>query len=152
MDYIDIHNEPRKIEWDDIYYELDKNINDKYIVSSESNDINDYIDCFFHHLMDDSDCKKLVITYGIYKTLQLVKTLQGDDIQINEIEVNTYRYMAKTIIKHLTYQNDILANINNGGYLPHYAIDDDTVSNNDTVINDDTASNNDTVIYQFDAW
>jgi hypothetical protein len=150
MDYIDIHNEPRKIRWDDIYYELDKNINDKYIVSSGTNDINYYIDCFFYNLMDDFDCKELVIKYGIYKTLQLVKTLQGYDIQIKEIDENTYRYMAKTIIKHLTYQNDILANVNNGGFIPYYAIDDDTASHSNTVINDDISSNSDTVIYQVD--
>jgi len=133
MDYIDINNKPQIIRWDMIFIYNKQNVNGKYIL--DKNEDTDFIvSRFLKSFISHDECKGIVYKYGIYKAMRLVKMRDNNVIQIKDltIEKHIFKYMMRHLLEHLIIRNDIVANLSNGGYLPHDAIDDDKASMADT--------------------
>ena len=133
MDYIDINNKPQIIRWDMIFIYNKQNVNGKYIL--DKNEDTDFIvSRFLKSFISHEECKGIVYKYGIYKAMRLVKMRDCYVIQIKDltIEKHIFKYMMRHLLEHLIIRNDIVANIYNGGYLPHDAINDDEASMADT--------------------
>jgi len=133
MSFIDINNNPQNIRSDMIFINNKQNVNGKYILDkNEDTDI--IVSRFLKSFISHDECKGIVYKYGIYKAMRLVKKRDNYIIQIKDltIEKHIFKYIMRHLLEHLIITNDIVANLKNGGYLPHDAIDDDNASNAET--------------------
>jgi len=146
--YIGVDNKQHDIDWDLVFINKNKNINGKYIISivEYHNCIDNYFDFYF--LLEQ--CIDFVNKFGIYKTISMVAVYHCEIITFNQFKNNNLLYirLAKLLLQHLS-SFDIIANSENGGYIPIDTLDDDTISNASTEINDsdtdtDTESDTDT--------
>ena len=146
--YIGVDNKQHDIDWDLVFINKNKNINGKYIISivEYHNCIDNYFEFYF--LLEQ--CIDFVNKFGIYKTISMVAVYHCEIITFNQLKNNNLMYirLAKLLLQHLS-SFDIIANSENGGYIPIDTLDDDTISNASTEINDsdtdtDTESDTDT--------
>jgi len=131
--YIGIDNKHREIDWDLIFLNRDKNINGKYIIS-----IVEYqycIDNYFEFYFFLDQCIDLIHNFGIYKTITMIAKYHNEIITLNELKNNKKMYirLAKLLLQHLS-SFDIIANVENGGYIPFDTLDDDTISKASTEV------------------
>lgn len=133
MSFIDINNNHQNIRTDMIFFENKQNVNGKYILN-KNEDTDFIISRFLKSFISHDECKGIVYKYGIYKAMRLVKMRDCNVIQIKDltIEKHIFKYIMRHLLEHLIIRNDIVANLSNGGYLPHDAIDDDKASMADT--------------------
>jgi len=131
--YIGIDNKHREIDWDLIFLNRNKNINGKYIISIVEYQycIDNYLEFYF--LLDQ--CIDLIHNFGIYKTITMVAKYHNEIITLNELKNNKKMYirLAKLLLQHLS-SFDIIANVENGGYIPFDTLDDDTISKASTEV------------------
>ena len=133
MSFIDINNNHQNIRTDMMFFDNKQNVNGKYILN-KNEDTDFIISRFLKSFISHDECKGIVYKYGIYKAMKLVKKRDNNVIQIKDltIENHIFKYMMRHLLEHLIITNDIVANLSNGGYLPHDAINDDEASMADT--------------------
>ena len=133
--YIGVDNKRHDIDWDLVFLNKNKNINCKYIVSIA--EYHNCIDNYFEFYFLLEQCIDLVNKFGIYKTISMVAVYYCEIITFNELKHNNvlYIHLAKLLLQHLSSFN-IIANTENGGYIPIDTLDDDSISNASTEVND----------------
>jgi hypothetical protein len=146
MRFIDINNKPQIIRSDMIFLYNKQNVNGKYILEQNQNtDI--IVSIFLKSFISHYECKEIVYKYGIYRAMNIVKIRDNYIIQKKQLETekHVFKYIMRHLLEHLIITNDIVANLKNGGYLPHDAINDDGASNADTDLerNDYTSDDSD---------